>query len=42
MSTQEDSQQLGADRRVQVLLAEDEESFVDALVVGLEREGFAT
>ncbi|MGD0220190.1 MAG: response regulator transcription factor [Acidimicrobiales bacterium] len=41
MSTQEDSQQLGADRRVQVLLAEDEESFVDALVVGLEREGFA-
>jgi two-component system response regulator RegX3 len=26
---------------VRVLLAEDEESFVDALVVGLEREGFA-
>ncbi len=26
---------------VNVLLAEDEESFVDALVVGLEREGFA-
>lgn len=26
--------------RVRVLLAEDEESFVDALVVGLEREGF--
>ena len=29
------------DRPTQVLLAEDEESFVDALVVGLEREGFA-
>ncbi|MDA8288737.1 MAG: response regulator transcription factor [Actinomycetota bacterium] len=28
------------DGTVQVLLAEDEESFVDALVVGLEREGF--
>jgi two-component system response regulator RegX3 len=27
--------------RVRVLLAEDEESFIDALVVGLEREGFA-
>lgn len=26
---------------IQVLLAEDEESFVDALVVGLEREGFS-
>ncbi len=26
---------------VRVLLAEDEESFVDALVIGLEREGFA-
>ena len=31
----------GRPRRSQVLLAEDEESFVDALVVGLEREGFA-
>jgi two-component system response regulator RegX3 len=41
MSTQEDPQRPEADRRVQVLLAEDEESFVDALVVGLEREGFA-
>ena len=30
-----------ANQPVQVLLAEDEESFVDALVVGLEREGFA-
>jgi two-component system response regulator RegX3 len=29
-----------ADRRIEVLVAEDEESFVDALVVGLEREGF--
>jgi two-component system response regulator RegX3 len=29
------------DRPTQVLLAEDEESFVDALVVGLEREGFS-
>ena len=29
------------DRAVQVLIAEDEESFVDALVVGLQREGFA-
>ena len=29
------------DKRIRVLLAEDEESFVDALVVGLEREGFA-
>ncbi len=29
------------DRPTRVLLAEDEESFVDALVVGLEREGFA-
>jgi two-component system response regulator RegX3 len=29
------------DRPTQVLVAEDEESFVDALVVGLEREGFA-
>lgn len=28
------------DRRVEVLLAEDEESFVEALLVGLEREGF--
>ena len=26
---------------IEVLLAEDEESFVDALVIGLEREGFA-
>ena len=33
--------QAGTERRVQVLLVEDEESFVDALVVGLEREGFA-
>src|SRR3984885_2038855 len=31
----------GDDRPTQVLVAEDEESFVDALVVGLEREGFA-
>src|SRR3984957_20575980 len=30
-----------ADQPTQVLVAEDEESFVDALVVGLEREGFA-
>src|SRR5471032_3181208 len=30
-----------SDRPTQVLLAEDEESFIDALVVGLEREGFA-
>jgi two-component system response regulator RegX3 len=29
------------DAQTQVLVAEDEESFVDALVVGLEREGFA-
>lgn len=29
------------DRQTQVLVAEDEESFIDALVVGLEREGFA-
>jgi two-component system response regulator RegX3 len=28
------------DRRVHVLIVEDEESFVDALSVGLEREGF--
>jgi two-component system response regulator RegX3 len=27
---------------VRVLLAEDEESFIEALVIGLEREGFAT
>ncbi len=31
----------GAEQAVSVLLAEDEESFVEALVVGLEREGFA-
>src|ERR1700744_885080 len=31
----------GTAARVRVLLAEDEESFIDALVVGLEREGFA-
>jgi two-component system, OmpR family, response regulator RegX3 len=30
-----------ADHPTQVLLAEDEEGFIDALVVGLEREGFA-
>jgi two-component system response regulator RegX3 len=29
------------DHRIEVLLAEDEESFVDALIVGLEREGFS-
>jgi two-component system response regulator RegX3 len=29
------------DTPIEVLLAEDEESFIDALVVGLEREGFA-
>jgi two-component system response regulator RegX3 len=29
------------DRVTQVLIAEDEESFVEALVIGLEREGFA-
>jgi two-component system response regulator RegX3 len=29
------------DKRTRVLLVEDEESFIDALVVGLEREGFA-
>jgi two-component system response regulator RegX3 len=29
------------DRKVEVLLAEDEESFIDALLVGLEREGFS-
>lgn len=28
------------DRRIQVLLVEDEESFVDALTIGLDREGF--
>ncbi|MHB1974413.1 MAG: response regulator [Acidimicrobiales bacterium] len=28
------------DRRIEVLVAEDEESFVEALLVGLEREGF--
>ncbi len=28
------------DRRIEVLVAEDEESFVEALIVGLEREGF--
>jgi len=31
----------GIDRRVEVLLAEDEESFIEALLVGLDREGFA-
>ncbi|HVC25748.1 MAG TPA: response regulator transcription factor [Acidimicrobiales bacterium] len=31
----------GEDRRVEVLVAEDEESFVEALLVGLEREGFS-
>src|SRR3984957_7888595 len=30
-----------ADQPTRVLIAEDEESFIDALVVGLEREGFA-
>jgi two-component system response regulator RegX3 len=30
----------GLDQRTTVLLVEDEESFVDALVVGLQREGF--
>src|SRR3984957_20530671 len=30
-----------ADQPTQVLIAEDEESFVEALVIGLEREGFA-
>jgi two-component system response regulator RegX3 len=30
----------GQDRPTHVLIAEDEESFIDALVVGLEREGF--
>ncbi|MGD0743013.1 MAG: response regulator transcription factor [Acidimicrobiales bacterium] len=29
------------EKRTRVLLAEDEESFVEALVIGLEREGFA-
>jgi two-component system response regulator RegX3 len=29
------------EKRTRVLLVEDEESFIDALVVGLEREGFA-
>ena len=29
------------DQHVRILLAEDEESFIDALVVGLEREGFS-
>ena len=28
------------DQRTTVLLVEDEESFVEALVVGLQREGF--
>jgi len=28
------------DRKIEVLVAEDEESFVEALIVGLEREGF--
>jgi len=30
----------GADKRIDVLVVEDEESFIDALTVGLEREGF--
>jgi two-component system, OmpR family, response regulator RegX3 len=30
----------GEDRRTTVLVVEDEESFIEALVVGLEREGF--
>ena len=29
-----------ADKRVNILLVEDEESFVDALTIGLDREGF--
>jgi two-component system response regulator RegX3 len=42
MSTETDSQQhTPTEKRVNVLLVEDEESFIDALVVGLEREGFA-
>jgi two-component system response regulator RegX3 len=28
------------DKRIQILLVEDEESFVDALTIGLDREGF--
>jgi two-component system, OmpR family, response regulator RegX3 len=39
MSTARDATTEG-DRPTRVLLAEDEESFVDALVLGLEREGF--
>jgi len=30
----------GADGPIRVLLAEDEESFIDALVIGLTNEGF--
>jgi two-component system response regulator RegX3 len=39
---QRDRSRIGLhDRRIEVLLAEDEESFIDALLVGLEREGFS-
>lgn len=41
MGTAEAGRPVAHDRRIEVLLAEDEESFVDALLVGLEREGFA-
>jgi len=34
------TKRLSSEPRVKVLLVEDEESFVDALTVGLEREGF--
>ncbi len=39
-ASSDSSERLGGDRRIEVLLAEDEESFVDALVISLEREGF--
>ncbi|MFZ0058865.1 MAG: response regulator, partial [Acidimicrobiales bacterium] len=40
-ATTDSDERAATDRRIEVLLAEDEESFVDALVIGLEREGFA-
>ncbi|MGP8162557.1 MAG: response regulator [Acidimicrobiales bacterium] len=40
-ATTDSNERAATDRRIEVLLAEDEESFVDALVIGLEREGFA-
>jgi two-component system, OmpR family, response regulator RegX3 len=40
-ATKRAAEPVETDRPTQVLLAEDEESFIDALAVGLEREGFA-